>query len=274
MHALKRSFIILFLTGLVVSHFTGCSTVPGTNRKALHLYSQETMAKMADSAFREMKKENKVSDDPEYNRRVNEVGSRIAAVVSDQLPADTQWEYIVFEDDDMINAFAMPGGKVGVYTGMFKVATNDNLLAIVLGHEVAHVVAQHGNERMSQNTAGVVGAIGVGVGTGVAGGNSRDIEAALGIYGAAASLGVLLPYSRLHETEADHLGLLYSSRAGYDPRVAPEFWERMQEESKGLNMPSFISTHPSNKQRIQKLREMMPEAVAEYNKAIEKRQNP
>jgi predicted Zn-dependent protease len=162
----------------------------------------------------------------------------------------------------LINAFALPGGKIGVYTGLFKIAKTDSDLAVVIGHEMAHVVAKHGGERMSQQMLALGGSIVLSQAT--KGDTKEDRERLMKIYGFGSSLGILLPYSRLHEKEADRLGLIYMAQAGYDPRVAIAFWERMEKE-KSFHMPEFISTHPSSKTRIMELHSLMDEAMLYYN---------
>jgi predicted Zn-dependent protease len=176
--------------------------------------------------------------------------------------SNEDWEYILIEDDDLINAFALPGGKIGVYTGLFKIAKTDSDLAVVIGHEMAHVVAKHGGERMSQQMLALGGSIVLSQAT--KGDTKEDRERLMKIYGFGSSLGILLPYSRLHEKEADRLGLIYMAQAGYDPRVAIAFWERMEKE-KSFHMPEFISTHPSSKTRIMELHSLMDEAMLYYN---------
>jgi len=246
------------------SFLASCATVPETGRSALHLMPRGQLAAMALDQFEQLKTKETLSDNDRYNRMVREVGRNIADVVSHEMP-NADWEFVVFKDDEQVNAFAMPGGKVAVYTGIFDVAKNADDLAVVMGHEVAHVVAGHGNERVSQRMAVAGGALALNYGTReMDPGERRLIMAA---FGAGSTLGVLLPYSRLHEREADKLGLLYSARAGYDPRAAIGFWERM-EAQKEVKIPEFLSTHPSGDTRIEKLREFMPEAMREYREAI------
>ena len=174
---------------------------------------------------------------------------------------NAEWEFVVFDDADQINAFAMPGGKVAVYTGLFKVAKTDADLAVVIGHEIAHVVAKHGSERITQQVLAAGGALAVNLGTQKMDASDRQIV--LVGYGAAASLGYLLPYSRLHESEADEIGILYAAEAGYDPRVAIDFWQRMS-ASKDGGVPEILSTHPSDSTRIRRLQAMMPDALQIY----------
>lgn len=256
---MKVAPLVSFLL-LVLLFASGCQTVPQTGRSALHLVSSDRLAAMASAQFGELKQNTPISRDPKYTSMVNRVGERIAYVAAADMP-NAQWEFVVFDDDDQINAFAMPGGKVAVYTGIFKIARTDDELAVVMGHEVAHVAAGHGNERVSQQMLAAGGALAVGLGTRDMSSSERQLIMAA--YGAGATLGVMLPYSRYHESEADEIGLIYAAQAGYDPRAAITFWQRMEAQKSGAP-PEFLSTHPSGSTRIRKLNELMPKAVAIY----------
>jgi predicted Zn-dependent protease len=228
-----------------------CAQAPVTGRQQLILLPESQDAQMGLQAYQEIKQESRISQDPELNRRVQEVGRRIAAVSPHP---EWEWEFTVFENDEP-NAFALPGGKVGVHTGLFKVAQNDAQLATVIGHEVAHAIARHGSERMSQGLlAQGLGAIAVGTGV-----NPQVVELAA----QAATLGVILPYSRTQESEADHIGLMFMAEAGYDPRAAIELWQNF-EALGGQRPPEFLSTHPEPGSRIERLQELMPEALEVY----------
>lgn len=239
----------------------GCYSVPQTGRSTLHLVPSQQLAAMATTQFGQLKQETPISQDPTYNAMLRRVGERIAYAVGNDLP-NAQWEFVVFDDDSQINAFAMPGGKVAVYTGIFKVAKTDADLAVVVGHEIAHVVAGHGNERMTQQILAAGGALYIRYGTESL--SSRERNMLLAVYGIGSSVGVLLPYSRLHESEADKIGLLYSAKAGYDPQVALDFWPRMQAQG-GNSPPEFLSTHPSDETRMRKLQQYMPIALQAYH---------
>ena len=239
---------------------SGCHTVPQTGRSALHLVPSDQLASMASAQFGRLKQETPISRDPTYNAMVRRVGERIAYVAAPDMP-NAQWEFVVFDDDDQINAFAMPGGKVAVYTGLFKVVKSDADLAVVIGHEVAHVAAGHGNERVSQQLLATGGALALQFG--ISDMDSSDRQMIMAAYGAGSTLGVILPYSRYHESEADEIGLLYAAKAGYDPRAAIGFWERMEAQKSG-SPPEFLSTHPSGSTRIRKLNQLMPKAVQVY----------
>lgn len=257
---MKFRTFLPFSTLSLLAILTGCTTVPETGRRALNIVPDEMLAESAVTAFAKMKTDTPISTNPSYNARLQRVGARIAVQVEKYMP-DTQWEFVVFASDD-VNAFAMPGGKVGFYEGIFELFESDDDIAIVMGHEIAHVIAKHGNERMSQ--AMIVGLGGIAIGVSA---DEKDREKFLAVYGAAASLGVILPYSRFHESEADAIGLSLAARAGYNPEVAISFWERMAAQG-GARPPAIISTHPAPEKRIERLRELMPNAIAEYQAAI------
>ena len=244
----------------------GCYTVPETGRTAISLIPESQLTSMAVASFQKLKEEEKVARDPALNERVQRVGRRIAEVVGDAVPA-ADWEFVVFADDEMLNAFAMPGGKVGVYTGMFRAARTDDELAVVMGHEIAHVVARHGSERLSQGL--LVELLQAGVDKATEDAEEDTRRAIMTAFGLGSTFGYLLPFSRLSEKEADHIGLLYAARSGYDPRAAVTFWQRMDELGKG-EPPVYFSTHPSHDRRIAQLNELMPRALGEYREALKR----
>ncbi|MFU8849209.1 MAG: M48 family metallopeptidase [Opitutales bacterium] len=251
--------IFLFLLACV---FTGCTTVPQTGRSALHLVSPDALASMASSQFGELKQKTPISRDRRMNDMVQRVGDRIAYAAGPDMP-NAQWEFVVFDDDDQINAFAMPGGKVAIYSGLFKVVQTEADLAVVMGHEIAHVVAGHSSERVTQQMLAAGGALVLQVGMSQSDLNRGEQQLLMAAYGAGATLGVILPYSRLHESEADEIGLIYAAKAGYDPRAAIPFWQRMEAQKSG-SPPEFLSTHPSDATRMRKLEALMPRAVRIY----------
>jgi metalloendopeptidase OMA1, mitochondrial len=250
--SLPRRAVPKMLPGLAFAvALAACAQAPVTGRQQLILLPESQDAQMGLQAYQEIKQESNISRDPELNRRVQEVGRRIAEVSAHP---EWEWEFTVFENDEP-NAFALPGGKVGVHTGLFKVAENDDQLATVISHEVAHAIARHGSERMSQGLlAQGLGAIAVGSGL-----NPQTVELAA----QAATLGIILPYSRTQEAEADHIGLIYMAEAGYDPRAAIDLWENF-EALGGQRPPEFLSTHPEPGSRIERLQELMPEALEIY----------
>ena len=234
----------------------GCAKVPYTNRSQLILVSQQEETALGAQAFGQVVAKSRIDPSPTVNRDVREVGERLARVAN---RPDFQWKFVVI-DDRQVNAFCLPGGKVAVYTGILPVAQDQAGLAVVLGHEIAHALARHGAERMSQSmvaqSVGQVLAIGLGGGA-----ESAMILAA---YGLGAQYGVLLPYGRTQESEADHIGLLLMAQAGYDPREAVDFWQRMERKGGG-GTPEFLSTHPSHGTRVMQLSEWMPEATRLYD---------
>lgn len=242
----------------------GCHTVPETGRSGLSLVPESQLVSAADQTFQQMKREVPVSRDAALNARVRTIGERIVrASGNPELPPAEQWEFVVF-DDDQINAFAMPGGKVGFYTGMLNIMGSDDEIAVVMGHEIAHVAAKHGNERVSRQLLTSFTAVGLGF---AVRNQSEELQQAIYLaYGLGTTLGVALPFSRQDEREADEIGLIYSSRAGYDPRASITFWEKMGTLSKGAP-PEFLSTHPSYGTRINHLRAIMPRAMEEYRAA-------
>lgn len=259
---IKAKFIRLSVLCVVCGFLLSCTTVPQTGRKALTLVPTGQLTAMASSQFEQLKKETPISDNPEYTEMVQRVGERIAKVAAYDMP-DANWEFVVFDNDEQINAFAMPGGKVAVYTGLFKVAETEAELAVVMGHELAHVVARHGNERMSQQLLAMGGAVALNYGTKdkLSAGEQQLLMAA---YGAGTTIGIMLPYSRYHESEADEIGIMYTAKAGYDPRVAIGFWQKMSEQKEGQAPPEILSTHPADSTRIARLKELMPTAVNIY----------
>jgi len=238
----------------------GCYTVPETGRTSLILPMVNDVAQGA-AAFDEIKAKEKVSNNPQQNERVHRVGTRIAEAVGDALP-NAKWEFVVFDAPDTINAFALPGGKVGVYTGLLKLADSDDELAIVMGHEIGHVTARHGAERMSQAMI----AAGAGVLLDATTRNNSNHDLMLAGYGVAVGGGMLM-FSRSNESEADYIGIRYAAKAGYDPRAAVTFWQKMAKESTGSKMPAFLSTHPSHEHRIADLQGWMPEVMPIYEAA-------
>jgi predicted Zn-dependent protease len=237
---------------LLAGVLAGCQQAPVTGRSQLILLPDDQAAKMGADAYKQILKESKVSKDPDLNRRVRAVGKRIAMVADDP---GYKWEFKVLQDKEP-NAFALPGGKVGVNSGLFKVAKNDDQLAAVMAHEVAHAIARHSAERMSRQMM-------VQTGLGVAGAVSDTAAGNIGLMAQAATLGLILPFTRDQESEADEIGLLYMARAGYDPREAVELWRNFESYGGG-RPPEFLSTHPSPGTRIDRLNALMPNAMKVY----------
>lgn len=242
----------------------GCATVPETGRSQLRLISADQEMQMGLTEFQKLKQAMPISRDAEQQALLQRVGKRIAEVVN--LPG-AQWEFVLFDQPDVPNAFCLPGGKVGVYTGILPITRDEAGLATVIGHEVAHAVARHGAERVSQQL--LIQAGGQALDVAVASQSPQWRGIVQGAYGVGSQVGVILPHSRTQELEADHLGLLYMARAGYDPREAVGFWERFsayQDERGGGKPLEFLSTHPLDQTRIRALEELMPKALAEYRK--------
>jgi len=265
--------LLLFLGLPLAMILAGCTTVPETGRRQLMLISPAEEASMGLAAFSQIKKEEKISQDVEANARVQRIGRRIALSVGRELP-NAQWEFVVFESPEL-NAFALPGGKVGVYTGLMKLAESDDELAAVMGHEIAHVTSRHGGERTSQNVA--VAGVGLLAGIGM---EARDVDPErrnliLAAYGVGTTVGLMLPYSRLHETEADSVGLRFAAGAGYDPRAAVTFWRRMTAANQGrARPPEFLSTHPAEATRIKNLEALAPKYLPLYQSAKARFEEP
>jgi predicted Zn-dependent protease len=261
----------ILMAAVMVASLAGCSKNAITGRKQLQLYNEADIQSMAAQEYRQFLTQNRVvsaaaSKDAEMVRRV---GSRIAAAVTSYYGKKGlgkelegyQWEYNLVDSKD-VNAWCMPGGKIVVYTGLLPISQNEAALAVVMGHEVAHALAKHGNERMSQATAQQLG--GVALSVAVANKTPEAQNLFMTAYGLGTTVGGILPFSRKHELEADKLGLIYSALAGYNPQEAIPLWQRMASASSGGRPPEFLSTHPAEETRIQKLREMMPEALKHY----------
>jgi len=254
---------LLLMLGVVF--LSACATVPHTQRSQLVFVPDSQINPMAAQAYGDLLKKEKESTDPRLNAIVKRVAERISRAADEMDHPGFQWETHLIEKDEP-NAFCMPGGKIAVYTGILEVAKNEAGLAAIVGHEVAHAVARHGAERMSQQVL-VTGALTVG--TLVLGGQmterDRTILAALGM---GATVGVILPFSRSHENEADEIGLYYMARAGYDPREAPRVWKRMRQSYGDKEPPVWLSTHPSSSQRIDNLQALVPAALDYYDRAV------
>lgn len=240
-----------------LSWLYGCQTAPLTGRQQLILLSEAEETQMGLSAYQQVLQEEPISRDARHNALVTQVGQRIAAVAD---RPDYAWEFRVIEKN-VANAFALPGGKVAVYTGLFKYTQNEAGLAAVLAHEVAHALARHGAERVSQNMLGqlTMTALQAGLRTG----DSGIMQGIALAYG----LGVELPFNRSQESEADHIGLILMAKAGYDPHEAIALWERMEAGQQSARPPEFLSTHPSASTRIAQLEQWLPEALRYYTRA-------
>jgi metalloendopeptidase OMA1, mitochondrial len=241
--------------GLVVL-VAACASAPYTHRSQLILVSQSQETALGADAYKQVLSKAKIDRDPKINAIVHEVGERIARAAD---RPDYKWEFTVIDAPDTVNAFALPGGKVAVYTGLLPVAHDTAGLAAVLGHEVGHAIAHHGAERMSQAMGAQ--ALGVALSVGLGGSNPQTANAIMQLYGLGAQVGVLLPWSRTQESEADHIGLILMAKAGYNPEAALELWQRMEKlEGKGSQPAEFLSTHPGYGTRQHDIKAWLPEA--------------
>lgn len=255
---------LLLLTGAVL-FIVGCTTAPVTQRRQLLVMSEEKENAMGLTAYQEVLKEETLTKNEAAAAMVRRVGERIAAVAN---RPDFEWEFNLI-DSPTQNAFCLPGGKVAVYTGILPVCQNEAGLAVVMSHEVAHAIARHGGERMSHQAVEIKAKEALQYVMREKSDETQKIV--LAAYGAGAQYGAILPYSRKHELEADHIGVMLMAKAGYDPSEAPEFWERFAgEKQEGATPMEFLSTHPSDARRSAALRELLPEAMGLYNNASEK----
>jgi predicted Zn-dependent protease len=249
--------------------FVACAKVPISNRKQMNLIPESEMLSLSLTSYSDFLKKNPPVADTDPNAiLVKKVGARMRTSVESYLKQngyadrvkDFKWEFNLVNSKE-VNAWCMPGGKVVVYSGLLAVTQDEASLACVMGHEIAHAVARHGNERMSQELLATAG--GVALDVALANKNAETRGLFMAAYGAGASVGMLLPYSRLHESEADKLGLVFMAMAGYDPNTAIGFWERMSKTG-GAKPPEILSTHPSDQTRISALRSYMPTAMKYY----------
>jgi len=253
---LCRMLPILVLALLVAA----CATSP-TGRQQLHLFPEAQMRSMGIQAYSQIREEEPVLSRSEQVEYVQCVTDALIPQIPDEYRDQEEWEVTVFESDQ-VNAFALPGGKMGVYTGLLDVAENQAQLATVIGHEMGHVMARHANERMSTEFATVLGLGALQI---AAGDDPRRREQ-LAILGVGAQVGIILPFSRSHESEADAIGLELMARSGFDPEESVKLWENMAEAG-GAQPPEFLSTHPSRDTRIEDLRSRMPRALYYYEQA-------
>ena len=253
----KKASLTIFI--LLLLMLSACATSPITGRSQLLIIPESQEIALGIKSYNQLLEKAKLSQDPRLIAMVNRVGRRIAEVAE---RPDYEWEFKVIDDDKTANAFALPGGKVAVYTGLFQYTRGETGLAFVIAHEVGHAIARHGGERMSQNLLLRLGQQGLNMAVGSQ--SQAAIEAINQAYGVVAGVGVMLPFSRAQEYEADHIGLIFMARAGYDPREAPEFFQRMMEGKKKKSPPTFLSTHPCDEDRIERLRELIPEVLEYY----------
>jgi predicted Zn-dependent protease len=252
-------FVLLFVSG--------CATVPLTGRRQLSLVSSGEMTSLSEKQYKEVLSKSDVVRSGSQIEQIRRVGARITKAVDAfarerNLNLDYQWEFNLIRDDKQVNAWCMPGGKVAFYSGIMPVCKDDEGVATVMGHEIAHAIAEHSRERFSQQMLAQLGQTTVAVMTRDKPETTRKIF--MTAAGLGTQVGVMLPFSRLHESEADHIGLMLMARAGYDPRTAVDFWKRMQAGG-GARPPEFLSTHPSSTTRIEAIEAQLPDVMPYYN---------
>ncbi len=258
MHAKAvRTFWCLMVVSLAG---LGCAKVPITGRNQFNLVSDSQADALGLEAYQKVQSESRLlTSGPDYGE-VLRVGRRIAAAADEP---DFQWEFCLIDAPKTVNAFCLPGGKVAVYSGLLPVTKDDAGLAVVLAHEAAHAVARHGGERMTDDLALQLG--GAGLQQLIQQKSPATQQVVMAAFGVGTTVGVMLPFSRSQESEADHIGLVFMAKAGYDPQQAPEFWRRMIAASNGSAPPAFLSDHPTDERRVQDLEKWMPEALRYYH---------
>ena len=267
----RRKFLEIFGTcscGLIIS---SCSTAPITERKQLKLLPESTLNRQAAQIYENVKKKTKLSTDKKQLDEIIEIGSKIEESVSAYFASinkkdptyNFQWEYILVDNDKIKNAWCLPGGKIAIYTGILKITKNKDGLAAVMGHEIAHAVAKHSVERASRALILNVGTAAIDIFTGGAISNTSRTTG-VDVAGMLRTFGIDNPFGRKQETEADYLGLIFASLAGFDIRESVKIWERMKEAHKGQEPPEWMSTHPSSSRRIQALKDWIPDITINY----------
>ena len=267
----RRKFLEIFggcSCGIVLA---ACSTAPITERRQLKLIPEVTLNRQAAQIYEKVKRKTKLSDDKKQLDEIKEIGLKIENAVSSYFDSINQpdptynfhWEYILVDNDKVKNAWCMPGGKIAVYSGILKITKNKHGLAAVMGHEIAHAVAKHSVERASRALVFNVGTAALDIFTGGAISNTSRTTG-VDVAGMLRTFGIDNPFGRKQEAEADYLGLIFSSLAGYDIRESVKIWERMQEANKGKEIPEWQSTHPSSSKRIANLKKWIPEVILKY----------
>ena len=267
----RRKFLEIFGACSCALMIASCSTAPITERKQLRLIPESTLNNQAAQIYEKVKQKTKLSDDKKKLDEIEEIGSRIEEAVSSYFASinkndptyNFQWEYILVDNDKIKNAWCMPGGKIAVYTGILPITKNKHGLAAVMGHEIAHAVAKHSIERASRALVLNIGTVAADIFSG--GAISRTSRATgVDVAGMLRTFGIDNPFGRKQESEADYLGLIFSSLAGFDIRESVKVWERMRESYKGQEPPEWMSTHPSSERRIETLKNWIPEIIIKY----------
>ena len=267
----RRNFIHLLGCGCLSLGFSSCTTTPITNRKQLRIIPEHKLNAQAAQIYEKVKQKEKLSDDEKTLNNIKNIGKKIEYSISEYFSKSNiddptvgfDWEYILIENKKVKNAWCMPGGKIAVYTGILDITKNDNGLAAVMGHEIAHAVAKHSVERASRNVATKVVLQVTDI---FSGGKLSTVNRTTGMnaVGLLTQMGILNPFNRKQESEADYLGMIFASLSGYDIRETAKIWERMKESKKGKEPPEFMSTHPSSTNRIKKINEWMNEIIINY----------
>lgn len=270
MNTISKCLAAILVSTLLLN---SCATVPITGRKQMNILPESSMLQLSLTNYQTFLKEHQLSKDQKATQMVRAAGNRIGGAVNKFLVrnglmaevADYKWEFNLIADPTP-NAWCMPGGRVAVYDGIIPIAQNETGIAVVMGHEIAHAVAHHGNERMSQGLVQELGGMALEKALQTQPQQTRQLFQLA--YGIGSQLGYLLPYSRVHESEADRLGLILMAMAKYNPQEAVAFWERMAQTSKGPKMPVWLSTHPLDETRIAALKTNLPEAIKYYQAAL------
>ena len=267
----RRNFIQLLGCGCISVGLHSCSTAPITDRKQFKILPESKLNAQAAQIYEKVKEKEKMSNDVKTLNLIKKIGNKIENSISEYFykedikdpTSNFQWEYILIENKKVKNAWCMPGGKIAIYTGILEVTKNTNGLAAVMGHEIAHAVAKHSVERASRGVLLKTGTSLINIATG---GKLSEINRATGMdtVGLLSSIGIMNPFNRKQETEADYLGMIFASLSGYDIRETVKVWERMREANKGKEPPEFMSTHPSSSNRIDNINEWINEIIIEY----------
>jgi len=269
---MNRRFFLQYLgCGCLSIGISSCSTVPITDRKQIRIYPEANLNAKAAQIYEKVKEKAKLSDDNNQLNEIKKIGKRIEYSIGEYFyrsnlndpTANFDWEYILIDNKKVKNAWCMPGGKIAIYTGILDITKNTDGLAAVMGHEIAHAVAKHSVERASRTVLLRTGTTVIDIATG---GKLSKVNQATGMntVGLISQLGIMNPFNRKQESEADYLGLIFSSLSGYDIRETPKIWERMKEANKGKEPPEFMSTHPSSDNRIKKINEWMNNIILDY----------
>lgn len=267
MKILNRKLLTLLLLALLAIALSGCASSPYTNRSQFIIMDEETEMSLSADAYQQFTTEEKIEKGTQRAKMITNIGNRIAAVAD---RPNYEWEFLVVADDEVINAMCLPGGKVFVYTGIIKLTgSNENELAAIMGHEIAHALARHGAESASVGQSAAIGSQIIGiVAESVIGGGVG--EAAGSLAGTLTSLGLTLPHSRMQESEADEIGLILMAKAGYNPQAAVTLWEKMAKQNEGNEPMSFLSTHPLSSDRITAIQAQLPSVMPYYEEYQQK----